>query len=314
MKRIQVAAAVIRRQNSVLLARRPKNKHQGGLWEFPGGKIEPGETRLDALARELEEELGIVPLAATPLIQIEHDYPDKSVCLDVWEVTQFQGEPEGREGQTVQWVAQEALTRYDFPAANVAIVTATQLPDCYAISPDEDNVACLLDWADKVLASGLRLLLLRAPRLATDIYLDTAHRILARCQQVQARLMLHGDPALLEKLPEAAGVHSPAHFLEKLETRPLPRHQWWAVSTHNVEELKKACALQADFLTLSPVKKTASHPSQPSLGWGMFAETVRLATCPVYALGGMTLQDIPQARANGAQGIAAIRGLSVLEL
>ena len=100
MKRIHVAAAVIRCvDGQILLAKRPEDKHQGGLWEFPGGKVEASETVQAALSRELEEELGIRPSAARPLIQVRHDYPDKQVLLDVWEVSAFTGEPHGAEGQ-----------------------------------------------------------------------------------------------------------------------------------------------------------------------------------------------------------------------
>ena len=136
MKRIHVAAAVIRGpESSVLIAKRPLDKHQGGLWEFPGGKVEDGEGVESALARELQEELGIEVTQAQPLIQVRHDYPDKQVLLDVWEVLAFAGEPHGAEGQPLAWVAPEALVDYSFPAANQPIVTAARLPQHYLITP-----------------------------------------------------------------------------------------------------------------------------------------------------------------------------------
>lgn len=128
MKRILVVAAVIRRGGRILIARRAAHQHQGGLWEFPGGKVEPAEAVQAALVRELREELGITPTAFSPLIRIEHDYPDKSVCLDVWTVTDFAGEPLGREGQPLAWVTEDELPAHDFPAANRPIVTAARLP------------------------------------------------------------------------------------------------------------------------------------------------------------------------------------------
>ena len=127
MKRVHVAAAVIRGVDGrILLARRPEDKHQGGLWEFPGGKVEEGETVHAALARELQEELGICPQAARQLIQIRHDYPDKQVLLDIWKVTRFHGEPFGKEGQECRWVPLAELHNYHFPDANGPIVARLQ--------------------------------------------------------------------------------------------------------------------------------------------------------------------------------------------
>lgn len=129
MKQISVAAAVIHNSSGeILIARRAEDAHQGGLWEFPGGKIEPGETTELALARELEEELGIQVKKAQPLIKVHHDYGDKSVLLDVWRVTEFTGEALGREGQPIKWVAPAQLDDFDFPAANEAIIAAAQIP------------------------------------------------------------------------------------------------------------------------------------------------------------------------------------------
>ncbi len=127
VKRVHVAVGVVCNDGGeILIARRPQHLHQGGFWEFPGGKVEAGESVVDALGRELLEELGITiePKACQPLIEISHDYPDKQVFLDVWWVNGFAGEPEGREGQPLQWVARQQLSEYEFPAANVDIVTA----------------------------------------------------------------------------------------------------------------------------------------------------------------------------------------------
>jgi 8-oxo-dGTP diphosphatase len=126
-KHIHVAVGVIKNANNeILLALRPQSAHQGGLWEFPGGKVEPQETVQQALVRELQEEVAIVATGLKPLMDIRHDYSDKSVHLDVWWVDAFEGEPHGREGQPLEWVAASALTEKQFPAANKAIVEAVQ--------------------------------------------------------------------------------------------------------------------------------------------------------------------------------------------
>lgn len=121
--RVWVAVGVIQDPaGRICICRRPEDKHQGGKWEFPGGKVEAGETVQQALARELAEELGIGVRACQPLLTIHHDYPDKSVLLDVWRVTGFEGQAHGREGQPLRWIGLDELEGYDFPAANQPIV------------------------------------------------------------------------------------------------------------------------------------------------------------------------------------------------
>ena len=125
MKRVHVAAAIIYNdQGQILIAKRPDHLHQGGLWEFPGGKVEAEETVEAALVRELQEELDITPTACSPFSQISHDYADKSVLLDFWSVTQFSGTAIGKEQQAIVWVSPKELNQYDFPEANVPIVKA----------------------------------------------------------------------------------------------------------------------------------------------------------------------------------------------
>lgn len=118
-KRIWVAVGVVENAaGQVFICRRSDGQHQAGKWEFPGGKVEAGETMPAALARELAEEIGIEVQQSEPLLQIEHDYPDKSVLLDVWRVTAFSGQPYGREGQSALWVDRQSLLEYEFPEAN----------------------------------------------------------------------------------------------------------------------------------------------------------------------------------------------------
>ena len=127
VKLVHVAVGVIcDADQRILIARRADHLHQGGLWEFPGGKVETGETVQEALVRELQEELAIAvaPEGCQPLTEIHHDYGDKAVLLDVWWVRQFSGEPQGAEGQPLQWVAPHTLNDYPFPAANRAIIDA----------------------------------------------------------------------------------------------------------------------------------------------------------------------------------------------
>jgi len=121
-KRIHVAVGVIQRGEQIFISKRPDQLHQGGRWEFPCGKVEPGETVLDALSRELMEEVGLQVLQASPLLQLEYAYPEKTVLLDVWLVSQTAGEGAGLEGQQVAWVHHGELCHYQFPDANQPIL------------------------------------------------------------------------------------------------------------------------------------------------------------------------------------------------
>ncbi len=308
MKRVHVAAAVIRGVDGrILIARRPEDKHQGGLWEFPGGKVEAGEAVSVALARELEEELAIRPTASRPLIQIRHDYPDKQVLLDVWEVTAFTGEPRGAEGQPLAWVSERQLLEYEFPAANTPIVAAARLPECYLITPDGLQSAELLAGVRKALDAGVRLIQLRAPNMFDPQYRDLAVDVQGLCAG-KAQLMLKGPLEWLGDFP-AAGWHLTAEQLRKYAAggRPFPEQRWLAASCHAAEELALAAQMGVDFVTLSPVQATATHPEAQPLGWDAASELLAGCNLPAYLLGGVGPSDIERAWQVGAQGVAGIR-------
>lgn len=309
-----VAAAVFAEDGRVLITRRHELAHQGGLWEFPGGKIESGETTREALARELHEEIGIEVGQARPLIRVRHDYPDKSVLLDVWRVDAFAGEApscggKGREGQPVKWVEPGRLSEYDFPAANLPIIRAVQLPNFYLVTPSPgDDIPGFLAQLERRLSDGIRLVQLRAKSLDRESYVQLAKQCLSLCNNVGAHLMLNADPELVAMVG-AQGVHLDSGRLKSLESRPLPNGKWVSASCHSLEQLRQAESLQADFVMLSPVAATASHPEVEPLGWQKFQALADEIACPVYALGGMTAGDLDQSFAHGAQGVAAIRAL-----
>ncbi|WP_271105155.1 Nudix family hydrolase [Pseudomonas tohonis] len=308
MKRVHVAAAVIRGADGrVLIARRPDDKHQGGLWEFPGGKVEEGEAVQAALSRELEEELGIRVSASRPLIQVHHDYPDKQVLLDVWEVTAFDGEPHGAEGQPLAWASNHELADYEFPAANQPIVAAVRLPDRYLITPDELEPQELLQGVRAALAQGARLIQLRAPNMFDAQYRDLAVDIQGLCAR-RAQLMLKGPLEWLGDFP-AAGWHLTADQLRRYAPRgrPFPRERWLAASCHSAQELELATEMGVDFVTLSPLQPTQTHPEAQPLGWDAAREMIRRFNKPVFLLGGVGPDDTERAWQIGAQGVAGIR-------
>ncbi|MFQ5937356.1 MAG: Nudix family hydrolase, partial [Acidiferrobacterales bacterium] len=230
---LHVVAAVISHGEDILVAKRSRASHQGGKWEFPGGKVRATESARDALARELYEELGITVEAAYPLIQVRHTYPDKTVFLDVWCVTDFQGKPHGREGQHVSWVKAEQLNALDFPNANHPIVQAARLPALYAIS-DCSRIGehRFLEKLERGLAAGIRLLQLREPHLGTEAYQTLARRVVQLCHRWGAKVLLNCEPEWVQAC-KADGVHLNSQRLRALHTRPLSRDYWVAASTHN---------------------------------------------------------------------------------
>ena len=310
VKAIHVAVAVIFREGRVLIARRPDHAHQGGLLEFPGGKVEPGETVQQALRREIAEETGLqVPLdSLQPVIGIHHDYGDKRVFLDVWETGGAEGEPEGREGQPIDWRLPDELADADFPTANRAIIRALRLPHQLAITgPVMDPVDGISKLNGALRRNYPPLVLLRAPELDPDAYRSYARQASALCAGEGAQLIVHGAPELLHAVPGAAGVHLPWREAEALTGRPVSSGAWLGVSCHDARQLQHAEQLSADYVVLGVVQPTASHPDRPALGWDAFAGLVHQARMPVYALGGLGPEHQQKARALGAQGIAGIR-------
>ncbi|HND97986.1 MAG TPA: 8-oxo-dGTP diphosphatase MutT [Plasticicumulans sp.] len=183
------AGALVDRAGRVLIAQRPARAHQGGLWEFPGGKLEAGESVQAALARELHEELGIVVRRARPLIAVEHAYADKTVRLDVWRIEDWSGVPHGREGQPLAWCDPQALDPVAFPAADVPVLAALRLPPLYLVTGEPaQEPEVFLARLDAALARGVRLVQLRAKTLPAGALAPLCAAALQRCRAAGARL------------------------------------------------------------------------------------------------------------------------------
>jgi len=304
---VHVAVGVIVNDSgSILIAKRPDQTHQGGLWEFPGGKVESGETLFDALKRELREELAIDVFATEPLIKIRHDYGDKIVLLDVHKVIRFAGEPQGNEGQPIQWVSPAQLTNYEFPAANVPIITAINLPKRLLITGEFINRDVFLNRIEIALQRGIRLVQLRVK--APEIFLDLADDVAEICEKYSAKLLLNtSDNIFSQILPQKnIGLHLNSVNLLACNSRPVAKDILLSASCHNQTEIDHAHKIGVDFMCVSPVQATISHPEQQGIGWNKFSQLLEGAVIPAYALGGMKESDLSIALAHGAQGIAAI--------
>lgn len=304
MRLVHVAVGVIcNKAGQVLIALRAAHQHQGNLWEFPGGKVEHGESCREALCRELKEEVGIVVNATRPLIQIEHHYTDKSVLLDVHYVTDFSGEVYGREGQPVKWVAPPDLYNHDFPAANAPIIHAINLPELMAISDDVDTEQAFERGLRAAISRGASILLLRLKSqtgLEWQKYLNLSKHLYPALPVIVSSSI---GKSFWSQVP---GLHLTSEHLTAQVSRPVAPSILLGASCHDASEVAQANAIGADYITLSPVLPTSSHPGAQPLGWEQFGELARLAQCPVYALGGMTSVDVSMARIHGAQGVAAV--------
>ena len=304
---VHVVAAVLRdARGRILLARRTAGRDLAGAWEFPGGKVEAGETPLAALDRELGEELGIRVRSAEPLISVPQAYPQKRIVLDVYTVTAFEGAPRGLEGQALAWSPLEKLASYPMPPADRPVVAALTAPDRYLVSPEAIEPAAFLARLDRALAAGARRLQLRVRGLAPEALASLAREAAARCHRTGAELLLNGEPGLAADL--GVGLHLTARQLMALDALPpLAPGQRVAASCHDAAELARAEALGVHFAVLGPLRATESHPGAPALGWDRFSLLREGVSLPIYAIGGMKPADVALARRHGAQGVAGIR-------
>jgi 8-oxo-dGTP diphosphatase len=304
----------------ILLARRTAGRDLAGAWEFPGGKVEKGETPFQALDRELHEELGIRIEGLTPLIRVPQAYANKRIVLDVYRVGRFSGKPRGLEGQALAWSPPEKLAGYPMPPADRPVVAALNDPDRYAITPPLlGDPRALFAQVERALAAGVRRIQLRLTGRAGTTAESTPQPLERRelvaigaelrrlCEAARAQLLVNGDLDLAQQLD--CGLHLKAAQLMALDARPIPAGQPLAASCHDAAELAKAESIGADFAVLGPVAATPSHAGQVPMGWERFAALREGVSLPIYGLGGMGVGDMAEARRNGAQGVAGIRGI-----
>ncbi|NWG39662.1 MAG: Nudix family hydrolase [Hydrogenophilaceae bacterium] len=300
-----VAAVLTRKTGEVMLASRPAGKVYAGYWEFPGGKVEAGETLEHALYRELKEELGIEVVRATRWITNIFTYPHATVRLNFFRVWDWQGAPHPHEGQTFAWDDPAHHSVEPLLPANFPILKALQLPPVYGITHAKAlGREAFLHRLDAALEKGLRLIQIRDKDMPEAERLELARLTIQRAKPYQARVLVNGSLELA-RAAGADGVHLDSSALMNLQARP--DIEWLGASCHNAEELAHAAEL-ADFAMLSPVLPTQSHPGEPALGWGVFARLAAQSPIPVYALGGVNWPDVEMARSHGAHGIAMLRG------
>ncbi len=304
---VEVAAGVIvRADGRFLLGRRADGGVYPGYWEFPGGKVEAGEAPADALIRELEEELGVRAEGIRPWLVREHVYEHARVRLHFFEVPVWRGEINDRVHSALSWERADDLRVGPMLPANAPILKALRLPRFMGITQTASiGVKAQLDSIDSALARGLRLIQIREGDMTCSEREGFARQVLIRARRAGALVVVNGDHDLARRL-DADGVHLTSGELALTALRP--DFEWVGASCHVREELQRASEIGVDYALLGAVKSTPTHPDQATLGWAAFSDLRRDVPVPVFALGGLRMEDMERARRSGAHGIAAIRG------
>ncbi len=292
------AGCLVNDRDEVLIAQRPVGKIAAGKWEFPGGKIERGETPRHALDRELREELGINVRKARPLIRVRHEYSDRIVILDTWLVTGFDGALHPHDNQALAWAAREDLMRWDLLAADRPIVNALCLPGDYVFTGPDATETELVERLERLPRGAL--LRLRRPSLEDREYAALAKRVIPRARDAGLKVIVDRRIDV-----DADGWHATSR--ELADIRDAAAFAGWKIaSCHSADELARARALGFDAAVLGPVRPTATHPQSKPIGWGRFEALASEAGLPIYAIGGVGPRDRDAAFAHYAQGVAGI--------
>ena len=302
MKITEVAAAVIERPGEFLLAQRPEGKPYAGYWEFPGGKIEPGEDARAALVRELREELGIEVREATPWITLVHVYTHATVRLHFFRVTRWDGEPRPLEDQAIRWQVPGAPDVTPMLPANGPLLAALDLPSVMIISDAQSQG--IEGWVHRLeirVADERVLVQLREKSFDRLKMQHLLSRVLARTEPLRVPVVVNSECGAF---PQGGGVHLTSLALMAVQARPDAALV--GASCHDARELDQAAKLRVDYAVVGPVKATASHPGAAPLGWDGFAALVRDRPTPVYAIGGLTRADLAEAKRHGAHGVALL--------
>lgn len=303
---IHVSCGALRdAQGLVLLVERPPGKIAELKWEFPGGKIEAGETPREALDRELHEEINIRVTGARPLTLFTHEYAERKVTLHTFLVTAWDGEVHGREAQRLSWIDPFFSPDLDVLPTVHPIVHALRLPDEYVFTRPDATPSSILDGLGRLRRGTL--LRLRLPRLDRAAYGALAERVIAESRRWGLRVVLDRGEAMARQL-HAAGVHFPRRDLMSLAPDDLPPvyNVLRFASCHDADALRQAERLNLDAAVVGPVRDTASHPGQPPIGWAGFDALASSTPMPVYAIGGLSPDDKPEAFAHYAQGVCGI--------
>lgn len=307
-KILDVAVGLIMRGQSVLISWRHAGLHQGDRHEFPGGKIEAHETPKEGLIRELKEELGIQVNQAVQAQRLVYHYPERTVRLHVFKVTDFDGEPVGQEGQHTQWVKVKELSNYKFPDANAPILRAAQLPDHYVITYEQSVDQSLTAWIDFHIEHlpEQAWVYVRHYGISSAKYFEVIDSLRQHRPDLQLVVMAQHIVSLHSLSHEIAGIHI-GRDKQPIDWTDIPKQLLRFASCHDQAQLDAAMQLDVDAVTLGPVLATPTHPNSAFMGWNNWQQLCSYSSMPVYALGGVGPNDLPHVQQVGGFGVAGIR-------
>ncbi len=295
----------------ILMAERTGNQHYAGFWEFPGGKLEAGEHADTALSRELTEELAIHPTLFYRWGGVrQFVYPHAHVHLFFYRITEWEGTPEGAEGQTIEWFDLYSLPEETILPANRPLLRFLRAPITHLITDvarygEKNLLKQLKIWLDQPTPFSIQI---RDKTLSENERKQWGHRVLSlvKNDRNDCPVLWNGSPAIASSLG-FDGVHCP----QNIWTAPdfvwpehLPLSFWKSAACHTSEHISRIEQLHFDSATYSPVKMTTTHPHTPALGWNQFETDIQQSIIPIYALGGLHPGDITTAFRHGAHGIA----------
>lgn len=297
-KSIKVIVGLIEQDNKFLIAKRNK-EFMPDFWELPGGKVEKNETNQQTLQRECYEELSILVKECEFFCHFSYHYPDRIVDLWVYKIHHYAQQPVGYENQQIAWISLSQMQQYQLLPATLLIFKRSQLNHTYWITPK----VFAIPEVEQQLKRGIRQI---QWRIQADFnhneHQSLLNQLQTLCEQYQAKLFLNAYDLQLKK----TNLHLNSQLLKQLKARPISESYLLGASVHNLNELEKAQQIQADFVVLSPVLKTSSHPNAKSLGWQTTQHIIKQTNLPVYCLGGMNLTHLEYAQSIGGFGIAGI--------
>lgn len=313
MQRQSIAVGIVFNQyQQVLISKRGVDKHLANFWEFPGGKVEKDESFKFALRRELCEELGINITKTIKILEYQHSYEDRLLDFQFYKVIAYDGNVQSKEGQQIRWINVKELSSVNLPAANKGVISALSLPNLYMIADEKFFRTNLISCVEQQLINGIKVIQHRASADSSkSIFIQNALQIKLLCEKYQAKYVANCNLEWIGDI-EPHCIHLTSENLKIISSKNLNagQHEYFSASCHNQEEVELANKLEVKCILIGPVNVTKSHSGMAAIGWKRFSELCHHSNAPVYALGGLELNDYKTAPIYGAQGIAAIRAFS----
>ena len=302
---IKVVVGIMHNSNNkIFIAKRKKNQFMSGYWELPGGKVEPSENNVSAIKRELFEETGVIVKDCKLVQKIQHIYPEKTINLSVYSIDDYLGDPIGFEGQETTWSSINEFKNFKLLPTMWRIIHKISLPKYYWITPDKHQSDSVINECKKRLSNGIKIIQLRSKTSLDSAYIE---KIFKLCKENQAKLILNTPNKAFNE--PCDGWHLTSFELMSLKERPISEDKIFGASTHNIDEALQAKNISADYISLSPIEVTLTHPNAKPLGWENASGIIEQCNLPVFLLGGMDKELAEKAFSIGAHGVAGIRNI-----